>query len=524
MKKIYSALLFAALFSTGAMAQNESELITQPAAGKTVNLYRTTTGYESVYYYGIPHESTGDWQRLVFGDDGAVYLENPINSIYTKTWIKGYRAEGDTIAFQLPQPIYAEEDFFSGDLIYGYLNRIHSVEEDDKSTFRPNEGAENQVLKYVWRNDSLVMALPEGEMIGMCRASGAWTSYAEGTYKAVHLENNAVAPPAEANVFDGLMLYMDTEEKSQLYPVKYAFNGSDVYLGDLSANIKGLWIKGEKDGETVTFPATSYVGIDTTTACYVYASSAVMGEGTDEMGSKYKKPCLSSDPLVFTYDAENNSLSTKGMLMIHKSKDDDRSTNIFDSYRYAMVNPWNREPAAPMPPLLTAYQPYDPNPWGGPGGLQFSLSYYSADFNYLDPSHLYYNLYIDGEVQTFSPDDYQNLETEMTDVPYSFYDQYEFYKYDENARTIYFYKEVKEKIGMEAFYIDGDTRLGSGVAEYYPYGDPTGVKITDANVKQIKSVEFYDLSGRKVSNPTKGIYMRTVTYSDGTKASRKIVK
>ncbi len=49
MKKIYSALLFAALFSTGAMAQNESELITQPAAGKTVNLYRTTTGYESVY-------------------------------------------------------------------------------------------------------------------------------------------------------------------------------------------------------------------------------------------------------------------------------------------------------------------------------------------------------------------------------------------------------------------------------------------------------------------------------------------
>ena len=68
MKKLYSALLFAALFSTGAMAQNESKLITEPAAGKTVNLYRTTTGYESVYYYGIPHESTGDWQRLVFGN------------------------------------------------------------------------------------------------------------------------------------------------------------------------------------------------------------------------------------------------------------------------------------------------------------------------------------------------------------------------------------------------------------------------------------------------------------------------
>ena len=102
MKKIYTMLLTAAMFATGAMAQSETQLITKPAEGKTINLYRTTAGFESVYYYGIPHKSTGDWQRLVFGNDDAVYLENPINSLYTKTWIKGYRAEGDTIAFQLP--------------------------------------------------------------------------------------------------------------------------------------------------------------------------------------------------------------------------------------------------------------------------------------------------------------------------------------------------------------------------------------------------------------------------------------
>ena len=105
----------------------------------------------------------------------------------------------------------------------------------------------------------------------------------------------------------------------------------------------------------------------------------------------------------------------------------------------------------------------------------------------------------DDELVTFSPDDYQNLETEMTDVPYSFSDQYEFYKYDENHRTIYFYKDVKKKIGMEAVYVDGDLRFGSGITEYYPNGDPTGVDMTEATVKQIKSVDFYDLSGRKLS-------------------------
>ena len=316
-------------------------------------------------------------------------------------------------------------------MVYGYLYRLHPETVDEKNTFRPNEGEANQLLKYVWRNDSLIMVMPKDEMIGMCRANGNWTSYAEATYKAVKLDNNTAAP-----------------------------------------------------SDAATFPPTSYIGIDITTACYMYASSAVMGKGVD----------------------------------------DDRSTNIFDTYRYALINAWDKRPAAPLPPKLTAFQAYDPNPWGGPGGLQFTLSYYSSDFNYLDPSHLYYNLYIDDELVTFSPDDYQNLETEMTDVPYSFSDQYEFYKYDENHRTIYFYKDVKKKIGMEAVYVDGDLRFGSGITEYYPNGDPTGVDMTEATVKQIKSVDFYDLSGRKLSAPAKGICIRTITYTDGSKASRKIVK
>ena len=215
-------------------------------------------------------------------------------------------------------------------MVYGYLYRLHPETVDEKNTFRPNEGEANQLLKYVWRNDSLIMVMPKDEMIGMCRANGNWTSYAEATYKAVKLDNNTAAPSDAVTVQDGLMLYMDVEGQSQLYPVKYAFDGDD-------------------------------------------------------------------------------------------------------------------------------------------------------------------------ELVTFSPDDYQNLETEMTDVPYSFSDQYEFYKYDENHRTIYFYKDVKKKIGMEAVYVDGDLRFGSGITEYYPNGDPTGVDMTEATVKQIKSVDFYDLSGRKLS-------------------------
>lgn len=524
MNKVLFMMLLSLCMGALALAQDEPTIITQPPAGDTIDLYRTTTGFESVYYYAIADSSSGDWQRMIFGNDGAVYLENPLNTLYTKTWIKGSRADGDTISFQLPQAIYSEDDIFNGGKSYGYLYRIHPVSQDGKDTFRPNEGEDNQVLRYVWRNDSLIMIIPEGEMIGMCKANGAWTSYAEGSYKAVRKANNTIAPSAGAKVWDGLMLYMDMEGKSQLYPVKYAFDGNDVYLGDLSANVKGLWIKGVREGSTVTFPPTSYVGIDTKTACYVYASSAILGKGVDEMGTEFDKPCFSSDPLVFTYDEEKNSLSTKGMLMIHKSIDDDRSTNIFDSYRYALINLWDKRPAAPMPPKLTAYQPYDPSPYGGPGGLQFTLSYYSADFNYLEPSHLYYNLYIDGQLKTFKAEEYKNLETDMTDVPYSFYDQYEFYRYDENNRTIYFYQEAKEKVGMEALYIDGDIRIGSGITEYYINGEnPNSISEPSTTSRTTTLVEYYDLSGRRVSTPDKGVYIRKTTYSDGTQEVQKII-
>ena len=181
MKKFFATFLFSALFAGMAVAQDAPKVITQPAAGETINLYRTTTGFESIYYYGVPHQSTGDWHRIVFGDDGAVYLENPLNSLYTKTWIKGKRTEGDTISFQLPQAIFAEKDFSTDDYKYGYLYRIHPATKNGKQTYVPNEGEANQVLKYVWRNDSLVMVLGREEMIGMCRETGTWTSYAEGT-------------------------------------------------------------------------------------------------------------------------------------------------------------------------------------------------------------------------------------------------------------------------------------------------------------------------------------------------------
>ena len=56
--------------------------------------------------------------------------------------------------------------------------------------------------------------------------------------------------------------------------------------------------------------------------------------------------------------------------------------------------------------------------------------------------------------------------------------------------------------------------------------DVTGtsaINTTPEAAKAVASEQWYDLQGRAVEKPTSGIYLRTVTYEDGTKATTKVV-
>lgn len=520
MKKRYSTSLISLLAFAAAYAQDAPTIITEPAPGDTINLYRTSAGFYNTYAGAAPTSDTGDLQRLVFGEDGAVYLQNPINAFFQKAWIKGTKGDDNTIVFQLPQAIYGEESFFTGEMEYGYASCMHKEDNDGVANYVINDD-EHQTLVYKWENNTLTMQGGDDFMLGCTFDGGKWNGYGETSNVAYQLENTGIEPSADAKVYDGLMLYMDTDKQSQMVTVKYAIDGNDVYLGNLSDNIKGYWIKGTMADNIATFPATSFIGIDQKTYSYVYASSAVMGKGTDELGNEIDKACISKEPMTFTYNPADNSFFNKGMMLIHKSADNDRSSYAFDVYNHPQINVWENKPGTPLPPIFTSYMPYEP--FMGYGGIQYKLSFYSTEGNYLDPDCLYINIYLDGKLLTLTPGEY-DVHTEMTDIPYSI-ENYDFEKLSENEHNFFFYTDIQEKIGMEAVYINGDTRLGSGVTEYYINGGESGIDSNIANEKRIESVEFTDLSGARVSRPTaKGIYIRTIKYADGSKVSKKLVK
>lgn len=522
MKKTLLSVCLAALSLTSVSAQDEKP-ITEKPKGEVVNLYRTSEGYYAFFGNAKPYKAHGEWSRMVFAEDGAVWLENPISSLYSKTWIKGYRAQGDTIAFDLPQVIY--EETFDGVTSKGKLYKMIAEETDKYGTYVKDE--DSQTLKYLWKDGKLTLC--KDMACGMCTPTGGWSGFGENYFEGINIENNTTKPSENAKVYDGLMLYLDLNDQAQQWPVKYAIDGDDVYLGNLSTNLKGYWIKGTMKNNEVTFPSTSLVGIDTTTVCYAYASRVDYSTAYTAYGDPYDSTFVVNEPLVFTYDPAANTLNSKQKMGIHQSdgvREPLKSTDIFDVYRVPLISPWVEKPNKPLPPKFSAVMPWITDMTPNYSGVEFLLSYYSVDGNYLDPSKLYYSFYIDGEMVTFTPEEYLNVTKEMDLVPYTFDDDYQFYKVSDNTRRLYYYHQPKEKIGLEALYVDEvdgkPVTYSSGISEYY--FDPTGINNTTLEEGNVESITFTDLSGRQILRPGKGVYIRTITMKDGTKQSKKVVR
>ena len=522
MKKTLLSVCLAALSLTTVSAQDEKP-VTEKPKGEVVDLYRSSKGYYGFFGNAKASTSHGEWTRMVFADDGAVWLENPISTLYAKSWIKGHKAQGDTIAFDLPQVIY--EETFDGVTSKGKLYKMIAEETDKYGTYVKDE--DSQTLKYLWKDDKLTLC--KDMACGMCTPTGGWSGFGENYFEGINIENNTTKPSENAKVYDGLMLYLDLNDVAQQWPVKYAIDGDDVYLGNLSTNLKGYWIKGTMKNNEVTFPSTSFVGIDTTTVCYAYASRVDYSTAYTAYGDPYDSTYVLNEPLVFTYDPAANTLSSKQKMGIHQSdgvREPLKSTDIFDVYRVPLISPWVEKPNSPLPPKFSAVMPWITDMTPNYSGVEFLLSYYSVDGNYLDPTKLYYSFYIDGEMVTFTPEEYLNVTKEMDLVPYTFDDEYQFYKVSDNTRRLYYYHQPKEKIGLEALYVDEvdgkPVTYSSGITEYY--FNATGINNTTLEEGKVESITFTDLSGRQILRPGKGVYIRTITMKDGTKQSKKVVR
>lgn len=156
--------------------------------------------------------------------------------------------------------------------------------------------------------------------------------------------------------------------------------------------------------------------------------------------------------------------------------------------------------------------------------LEFRLPVVSTEGNLLDKDYYFYNIIIDDEPMEFYPDEYPTLTEVITDIPYNFSDPIEggiatsdMYVMT-GTHTVVIYDGGYDTIGVQGIYtVDGVTNYTDIV-----YYSTVGVKeVADQN-REVNAVEFYDLTGRRISNPSNGIFIKKTTFTDGTSKVAKI--
>lgn len=431
---------------------------------------------------------------------------------------EGRKNQGDTIAFNLPQTVYAQT--YDGETEYFCLWRYKYSSEDqwyfaDDST---------QTVKFVLRGDSLEFAESNGidVMIGLGSSEGEWAGYGDYLVKVKKFDAATVSPSNPAAAENYLMTYAaSTEDGKDYQPIKVAVEGDDIYLGALTDNQPNAWAKGKIEGNKATFESNQYLGVDTVTEAHVYFMTCGHDSIYDAEYDYTYDSAYVVKQIVFDYDPVAKTLkNNKEGIAVSKGT---IALNAQAEYYEPSIAPWEEKAGTPIVPFIYDFMAYDVD--AGYGGIQFYLNRLSTDSLYLPANRLYYKIFLDDEEFTFDTDTYTDLEEPLTEVPYLYTDDSNIQYYGDN-HVVYFYVAGFDKIGVQEIYNNGTTKLYSEIAWQNVESDDeddTAVKGIAANGKDVKSVKYCDLSGRSVSKISHGLYIKTTTLADGTVITKKVM-
>ena len=274
--------------------------------------------------------------------------------------------------------------------------------------------------------------------------------------------------------FKGFDTYYEEEVISE---AKIGFYGEDqVYFQGLSSYVPEAWVVGTIEDGVVTIPET-YMGIFSG----YFGDSEVFFSGTS-----------------FVYDAEAGTFTSEEGFVTYENPDDEY---MMDEYVDVVLTKINDVAATPADPVITGIKTVGTSY----PKVTFSIPLEDVDGNPLMQDKLYYQIFIEkeGEVTpvTFTTDLYEEIEEEMTVIPYGFSDGWDFY-----TGTVYLNQGAEEiatwtKIGIQTIYYGGgevnksnivwqflDTPVTVSEALYATYVAPCDVDFTESAVEAFTAV------------------------------------
>ena len=504
-----------------------AQIIKDTPKGKLIeNLYRSSKSWVKKGWTGIQAgRYEGLVSKIVIGEDGCIYIYNPLSGLDSKSWLKLERQADGKYRAKLPQDILTDDlggdddEEESSERIIS-LNRL--VSSDDGKNYEP-VGANNYV-DFILEGRTLKMSgMGQKKQIWGATYNNSWLNNYGGDWALTiePLKEQLITPPATATKSQ----YTVTS-KSDPSPriVEVMTDNNDIYVKGLfkAEKLANTWVKLTKQGDKAVMSTNQYLGITQKTDFKKYDSDK---SEYHTFAAAFENETKAAENLEFSIDA-TGKLTTSKILRTslgRASEDNTTGEDYVESYEGLTLTPYvQKEVGAPATPeyfYLTSTPNYDNT------SNEIKLAFYvkNADVNgnVLNPEKMYYNVYVNGSTEPFKFKKTESLyrdmhEDEMTNIPFNYKDKRNYdFKVIDNLRILHFYDSSITRLKVVMVYeSDGKKYSSEPMVATLPTDG-----IESANFSKTTTEKYYTVDGRQIQKLQKGLNI--IKSSNGT--TRKVV-
>lgn len=500
------------LVKAPASRASESKAIIETPAGKLTD--NMTLSEFALYPRGFEiyqRTVSGKASAIVEGEDGCLYVKNPVAVYETNSWLKLEHREGSTYVAKLPQPA-TESWEYEGETVCMNYDRL-AFDEDEgyyypsfsesELTFEYKDGVLTSVGEIGENEEIPVMLGLTYDIYGPEEPDEAWAWFGVNNIKVEPMTEPMAELPTGVS---GEKKVMKSSAGETLAWV--AVSGDNIYLRPGDAY--GYAIGKIADGKA-TFKSGQYIGLSGNSFCYFYGGTSEFIEDEDYMEGGYTvyRP---AEEITFSYLTDDAVLKSDAAIIINEGNQSYYAKGIFDT---PVIQNYDAVEGAPRNPTNLDYSGYDD--FYEYGVFKFDLPAETTDGTAISKVDLYYNIYVDNSntPYVFSPSIYELIGSPMTNIPYDFSDGGYDFTVKGEKHTIVIYEDYS-RVGVQCVNNAGDKEYKSAIV--WSDGEISGIEsvLTEPDGK----VEYYDLMGRPVNKPGTGIYIRR----QGNKAEKVIIR
>ena len=472
------------------------------------------------YWYGnVNLEYIQDGIANLYFDGNEVYYQFPVLEYWGDTYIKGTLNDNGSIVFNLPQPVSGYE--YNGQE-YLYYVSIMNMSVTDYGTITyvmPEEGEINQlVLKPSGLNDGSYVAddiEDETRILGITTFDFMWEGSGEYGISVDPFDYELITPPEGLEV----QQYIIPWKTASAIMTHMVFDGDECYIQGISPIAPDGWVKGTKTDNGIQLNSRQYVGDNLTNNLFLrsrlFFNAAEIRDVWNEYYQDYIPKAVGIEEMTLTYDRETETYTSDKIIgTAYGSGDDMVFTSTFENPKLRF-QPTDIS-LVPMTPIYKDYYPLSSQETAQ--CIHFIIPDLDVDGYLLDHNNLYYRILVNGTPFVWETGEYPSIQENLEWQHVDFDDFWDFMTHDDYI-SIVIYVEGMDTFGVQSSYLDGSIRYESDIMTFNV--NEASISVADAS-EVVDSVIYYDLQGNKVINPDKGIFIKMVTYSNGTIKTSKI--